>query len=342
MGTTGAARSTPRTWRWQWTLSNGGTVAAVIDRDANTEVITQGARFLSRSARGAKPEGHTVMVDPERLPDASDRPGVEAVITFAPTAAVCILRVDGQEVAPSAWPVRPPTVTPEAPRPYGAWVLVGLGALALVVFGLVVRATRSEPPHVDSKIGGMHRAPNGLFIAHYPDDFEARPAVLPPGVGGVVLTDTAKMTAIVVGATLNPPSETTDPWVLQQRLHDEAVVNLPKGTARYEEGTRSEETCLGRPGAVVTGRIKSGSKATARVWSCTFFHEAAGYIALYMLAEPAGTADVRRARSIIDSTELTRLADLGPLPPGLLPTDPLGSGSALPLGSPPLDSLLPR
>ena len=39
--------------------------------------------------------------------------------------------------------------------------------------------------------------------------------------------------------------------MLQQRLHGEAVANLPKGIARYEEGARREETCLGKPGAVV-------------------------------------------------------------------------------------------
>jgi hypothetical protein len=338
------SRPTPsdaRILRWQWTLANGGTVAAVIDRGGSTETVSQGTRVLSQSARGGKPDGHTVMVDPEREPDRSERPGIEAVVTFAPGTAVCILRVDGHEVAPSAWPVRPPAVTPKPTRPYGAWALIGIGVLALVTFGLVVRTTRGEPPRIDPKLGGTYRALNGLFIAHYPDDFEARLAVLPPGAGGIILEDTAKTTTIVFGAMPNETSGMTDPWVLQQRLHDEAVANLPKGTARYEEGARREETCLGKPGAVVTGKIMSSGKAKARVWSCAFVHDAAGYLALYMLAEPAGTADERRARAVIDTTELTHLADLGMLPPGLTPTDPLGTGGTLPVGSlPRLD--LPR
>ncbi len=339
MGT--ATPSTAQVLRWQWTLANGGAVTAVIDRDAGTETVSQGRRVLSQCARGGKPDGHVVRVDPERAPDRSERPGIEAVVTFAPTTAVCILRVDDQEVAPTAWPVRAPAQTPKPTKTYGTWAIICVALVALVTFGLVVRTTRCDPPRVDPKTGGTYRAVGGLFIAHYPDDFEAKLAVLPPGAGGVILEDTAKTATIVIAATPNEVSTTADPWVLQQKLHDEAIANLRKGLARYEEGARREETCLGERGAVVTGKLTSNGKAKAHVWSCAFVHDNAGYLALYMLAEPADSGDERRARSLIDSTELTHLADLGSLPPGLTPTDPLGTGEPLPAGSlPRLD--LPR
>jgi hypothetical protein len=313
-----------RILRWQWTLANGGNVTAVIDLDASTEAVSQGDKVLSSCARGARPEGHVVTVAPEREPGDSERPPMEAVVTFSPKAPICILRVDGHEVAPRLWPVRQRQVQPtKAHVPIGTYVLLGLIAIALVVGGVVVRSLRKEvpPPRADGRLTQAHRSANGLFVAHYPDDLEPKPAVLPQSAGGLVLEDKSKATSIVIGALPLGESERRDPWILQQRLRDEALANLSKGGARYEEVARREDTCVGKPGAVVTAQLVSQGTRTAKIWSCTFVHDAAGYIVLYMLAEPVETADERRARAIVDATELTKLADLGVLPTAIRSED---------------------
>ena len=58
-----------------------------------------------------------------------------------------------------------------------------------------------------------------------------------------------------------------------------------------------------------------------RTWACAFVHDGAGYFFMYMVAEPASTADERRVRAIVDATELTHLSDLGLVPeaPSQLP-----------------------
>jgi hypothetical protein len=327
-----------RILRWQWTLANGGNVTAVIDLDASTESVSQGDKVLSSCARGAKPEGHTVTVAPEGDSADSERPPMEAVITFSPGAPICILRVDGHEIAPRLWPVRQRQVQPtKAQIPIGAYVLLGVVAVALVIGGVVVRSLRKEapPPRADGRLTQTHRSGNGLFVAHYPDDLEPKPAILPPSAGGVVLEDKAKATSIVIGALPLGESERRDPWILQQRLRDEALANLSKGGARYDEVARREETCVGKPGAVVTAQLVSRGTRTAKIWSCAFVHDTAGYIVLYMLAEPVETADERRARAIVEATELTKLTDLGVLPPAIR------SGDLPMLGAPGTGSLPP-
>lgn len=321
-----------QTLRWRWTLANGGGVEAVIDLDANTEAVLQGSRVLSHCPRGDKPDGHTVLVSPERGPDVSERPPIEAVVTFAPRTSVCILRVDGNEVAPVVWPVpirQRAAPAPEPDRPWGTYLLIGLAVVALVIGGAIVRSLRKDhPPRVEGKLDQVHRSMNGLFVAHYSEDLAPRIAVLPPGVGGVVLEDKAKTTNIVIAATTIDASSARDPWALQQRLRDEVVANLAKGAGRYEESARRDDTCLGKPGAVVTGQILAEGQRQAKVWSCAFLSETAGYFTLYMLAEPVLNADERRVRSILDATELTRLADLGAFPPGMSPSGPLGTPTA--------------
>jgi hypothetical protein len=316
--------STGSPFRWQWTLANGGTVTAVIDPSTNVETVSQGSRVLSQSARGAKPDGHLVVVASERAEGASERPPIEALLTFAPSAPICILRVDGYEVAPALWPTRQRPTPPRPDRPYGTYVFVSLAAIALLIAGTWIRSLRQDPaPRDEGKLGGTHRSMNGLFVAHYPEDLEARLAVLPPGVTGVALEDKAKSMTIVLAALTFGPEDSRDPWALQQRLRDEALANLAKGAGKYEESSRRDEPCLGKSGAVVLGQIMHHGARQARIWSCAFAYDGAGYLALTMLAEPASITDERRVRAIVDATELTHLADLGAVP------SPSGASSLL-------------
>jgi hypothetical protein len=287
--------------RWQWRLANGGRVTAVIE--AGVEVISQGERVLSRAARGSLPEGHRVLVTPDMQPGTSERPPIEAVVTFAQNAPVCVLRVDDQEIAPLAWPVRARVADPP-PKPRLGW-LYALAGLALLAILVTVVRSRSETPSTAPGLGRTYRCPNGLFVAHYPEDFDATVAVLPAAVSGVVLADKAKTSAILIATA--PGSR--DPWSLQQRLHAEALANMPTdGT--YAEVGRGEGPCVGRPGAIVIGRILRGGKPTARIWTCAFANENAGYFAMTTLPEPVSDDVERGARVVVERTELTKLADL--------------------------------
>lgn len=315
--------SPSKQFRWQWRLSNGAAVEAVIDSAAGTETVSQGARILSKAVRGEKgADGHVVAVQPERSAGDSERPPIEAVVTFDPKRAVCILRVDGQEIAPSAWPMREAKSAAEiaassplnAP-PIGKFILIGLAIVTLLVLGIFMLARRDEKAAVVKKLEGTYRAPNGFFVAHFPpEELTARTAVLPLSMGGVVLENKAHTRAIVIGA-LSLEGKTSeglrDPWALQQRMHGEALVNIPKADGKYEETGRREDTCLGERGAVVNGSITFKTGQRARVWSCTFANKDAAYIFMYLLSDPMTPADEKQIRGIVDATDLTHLADLG-------------------------------
>ncbi|MBX3228037.1 MAG: hypothetical protein KIT84_27570 [Labilithrix sp.] len=308
--------------RWQWKLANRGVVTAEIDRATSRESVQQDGRVLSECARGGKPDGHVVAVAPAIAAGLSERPPLEAVVSFDPTLAICVLRVDGHEVGPTAWPVKERKVVEvKPPKPWGTYALFGVllaGAAVLLFF----RLTRPpEPPPPDRSLHGTTRALNGLFIAHYPPEMEAKPAVFPASASGIAIEDKEQRLSIVLAAVPQDSAASHDAWGLQQRLRDEALANVPKGIARFEETARRDERCLGEPGAVVVGRLAHGSSRRARVWSCAFVHEGAGYFVLYSVAEPADDAAEKRARTILDSTELTRLADLGAPPsPSELPS----------------------
>jgi hypothetical protein len=301
--------------RWQWTLANGGNVTAVIDAARGIEIVQQEARVLAEAPRGTRPEGHTVLISPKLNVDGSERPPVEAIVTFDPTRPICILRVDGHDVAPLSWPIRAKPAPPPPTRPSAIPFMLALAVATVLAIGwFYLRSSAGAGGSPLGRLRGTHRSNNGLFIAHFPEELDAKPAVLPNGVGGVLLVDKPKTSAIVLGATPSDPWTPHDAWALQQRLHDEALANLPKGKARFEESSRSEEICVGEHGAVVTGYLTEKSVRRAIVWSCAFERDGAGYIALYMLVEPAPSDGAARLRAIVDATELTHLAERGGAP----------------------------
>jgi len=301
--------------RWQWTLANRGIVTAIIDPHGMRESVAQDDQTLSESTRGGRPEGHTVAVQPAKADGRSERPPIEAVVSFDPKQPICILRVDGQEITPTMWPIKERTV--ETPRPSKPWALMGgAGAILLFALFLGVRRLNATPaPGVpDRSMHGTQRAMNGLFIAHFPPALEAKPAVMPATASGILLEDKEQHLIIVLAAAPTDPAEVSDRWALQQKLRDEALANVPKGIARFEETARREDTCLGEKGAVIVGHLAYKTSIRAKVWSCAFVHHGAGYFALYSLAQPLDPGAEEKARQIIDSTELTHLSDLG-LPP---------------------------
>ncbi len=284
--------------RWEWKLPSGEDVAAVVNAAARTEGVFVGERLVCQTPRGARPEGHVVPLGGHRV-----------TVTFDPGVLVCVLRVDGDEIAPVKWPVRPRAPRAVAPRtlsiPFVLAVFAGLAVAGLVYFVV------SRPPAAGDAdvMNGAHRAENGLFLARYPKSFDARQAPLPPGMSGVVLVDGLRKDAVVIVA-LPWPDSTHDAWLVHQRLHPEALATLPRGDAAYEEMSRHDGTCFGHPGAVVTARAKDTHGARITLVSCAIARGRAGYLALSSVREGEEGA-IERAQRVIEATELTELGTMG-------------------------------
>lgn len=270
-----------------------------------------------RRRRGtASPRGTASSSPPSRIAGGSDRPPVEAVLTFASHAPICVLRVDGHEVAPSLWPTRERRITPvdlRPPIPRAVGLAAGvLGAIALVglLVLITVRLFSGEGGASEARLTESLRALNGLFIAHYSSDFTQKVPELPLGLFGLRLDDAKAKTAVLVMAG---PQEATagEAWLVQKRLFPEVVATMKSADETFEETARREETCLGEPGAVVTGTFRDGGKPVARLWTCALVHADGGYMLVTRVAEPAAKTEESRARRIVDATELTKLGILG-------------------------------
>lgn len=291
--------------RWEWTLPGDAQVAATLEPASGIEEVFVGGRSVSRAARGTLPDGHVFPLPGE--PADADK----VTVSFDPRLVICVLRVGREEVSPKLWPgpQRPQRAHPSrSPTPLGT--IVGLLVVVAVACGVgYVLATRTPSGPARAPLTGVHRADNGLFVAHYPPAFVARPAQVPGGTSGVVLEDRAHSEALVIVAL--PIGEGLDePWALQRRLHGEALTNLPRGSGAHDETSRTDGTCLGQPGAIVLGRVTSTSGSRASLWSCALRRGPAGYLVMYSLPEGDATGGAARLQAILDSTELTRLEDM--------------------------------
>jgi hypothetical protein len=292
--------------RWEWTLPGGARVVATLEPTAGTESVLVDGRVVSKGARGATPNGHVFP-----LPGAAESEAEKVVVSFDPRLLICILRVGREEIAPTLWPApraaktRPPPSTPMQLRT----PLVLLAVIALVGVAGYMLATRSPPSDARAPMTGVHRADNGLFVAHFPTSFVARAALVPGGTSGVVLEDRARNEAVVILATTLAADGVTDPWELQKRAHGEALANLPRGGGAHEETSRTDGTCVGQPGAIVLGRVTSTSGARANLWSCAFRRGPAGYLVMFATPEnaPGGAA---RLAAVVEATELTQLEQI--------------------------------
>ena len=291
--------------RWEWTLPGDVQVAATLDPSSGIEEVLVDGRSVSRAARGTLRDGHVFPLPGE--PADADK----VTVSFDPRLVICVLRVGREEISPKLWPG--PQKVKRAPPPRSPIPLGAIGGL-LVVVAVVggagyVLATRAPSAPQRGPLTGVHRADNGLFVAHFPPAFVARPAQVPGGASAVVLEDRVHNEALVIVA-LSIGEGLDDPWALQKRLHGEALTNLPRGSGAHDETSRTDGTCLGQPGAIVLGRVTSTSGGRATLWSCAFRRGPAGYLVMYSLPEGDTTGGAARLHAIVDSTELTRLEDM--------------------------------
>ena len=291
--------------RWEWTLPGDAQVAATLDPSSVVESVFLDGRLVSSAARGTMPGGHVFpLLGAEASADT-------VVVSFDPRLLICILRVGREEVTPRRWPESKKRMRGPPPRsgiPVGTIAVALVGAV-LVGGAVYALATRAPSSAARGPMTGVHRADNGLFVAHFPATFTAHAAVVPGAASGVVLEERAHDEALVIVAL--PIGEgLDDPWALQKRLHDEALTNLPRGSGAHDETSRTDGTCLGQPGAIVLGRVTATSGRRANLWSCAFRRGSAGYLVMYALAENDSSGGAGRLQSVIDSTELTRLEDM--------------------------------
>jgi hypothetical protein len=284
--------------RWEWTLPDGVKISATLDPDERTESVFVGNRLASEARRGSKPEGHVL----------DKPPGV--VVKFQQGALICILRVDGEEVSPTVWPVRKRAERPKPTIVAIPFRGIGIAALAALGIGGAYWAWTSRAPSADrAALEAAHRGENGRFVTHHPKRFSAKRAQVPAGASGVVLQDADRGESIVVVAYAGEDTP-REPWLVQKKLHSEAIANLPRDGRAYEETSRGDETCAGTPAAVVLGKARTTHGEPANVWSCAFAHEGAAYLLMYSVRAAAPSEDGRRLREILEATELTNLAPL--------------------------------
>ncbi len=284
--------------RWEWNVPDCAPVVATID-DSGHEALSVGGRVVSRAPRGAKKEGHVV--------DLAE--GRRMVVTFDPRQPICVLRVDGQEIAPDRWPVRGKRPMESAPTPRSLRGVVIAAVLCLVAGMAFLFGRPRQGAKADVVMTETHRAPGGLFVAHFPNSFVASVATTPIGVAGVVLEERQGGSAVVILALPDAPR---DPWLLQKKLQAEALAQLPRSSAAYEEKARIEEPCVGRPGAVILGRATNRRGEATRIWSCAFLEGDAGYLIMTSRVEGGPPSDDQGLRRIAEATELTKLGEITP------------------------------
>ena len=280
--------------------ADGVKIAATLDPTEKTESVFVSGRLVSEAPRGTKPEGH-VLEKP---------PGV--VVRFQPGALICILRVDGEEVSPNVWPVRKRAERPKPKIVALPLRAIGIGVLATALLGGGWWAWSSRASAIaagSSSLDASFRAENGRFVAHHPKRFAVKKPQLPVGASGIVLQDAERRENIVILAYASGDAP-VEPWLVQKKLHAEALINLPRNGPAYEETSRGDETCVGKAGAVVLGKSRTARGEAANVWSCGFAHDGAAYLVMYSVRADAASEDGRRLREIIDATELTHLAEL--------------------------------
>jgi hypothetical protein len=290
--------------RWEWTLPDGIRVAATVDPQGRAESVFVADELVSTAPRGTRPEGHV-------LPSL---PGV--VVTFQSGALICILRREGEEIAPDRWPVRERLRPQPRPSPNGSSpvtiLLVGLVLFVVGAVGVftVRRWLGGGDDSIEGAMGGRFRAANGRFVVHHPMRLVPRRASMGAGLSGVVLS-TSRATHVVVLVVDAAPDAPQDPWTAQKRLSAEAQVLVPRGEGAPEEVVRREETCVGRPGAVIVHRVRDTRGRPASLWSCGFVDRGAAYLAMTLAPEDISDAERDELRKIVEATELTQLAALG-------------------------------
>jgi len=264
-------------------------------------------------------------------------------VKYDPALSNFVLRYGGQVVTPSRAPNTPSAGTrpgqvyghismlpapfvPALPPPSSSGGVVRIvgGVLAgLILLGAGGAAFRRfMAPRTPEAPAGSIAASNGLLVAHYPAGFKAKEDSRSvsnsagPGdeCGGRICTmngSTIKIRHVsndegvmIISLKTNGLRVGRDIWRVSNLLHSNFESEVKKGLGfEYEEADRQDATCLGEPGAAVTGKLRRGADH-GTMWSCTFLRDGNAFWIIHFV-NGKHAADEAALKQIVDATELT-------------------------------------
>jgi hypothetical protein len=327
----------PAAGAWEWTTPAGAVVFARVDPATGVESVYVGARLVSRSGAGGKPEGHVLAAPPTDVAYRAAA-GPTLIVTYVPLLGAFELRANGRVVPPTSTPAQRPSLESEraSPRADGSGssslaMKVGAALVALAVSGTLVAAgvrgyvRRASAATVTP--GGVVVSSNQLVRIHRPAGFKLRdekrnqsgvrareqddcptPMCTLDASTTIIEHDARDEGFFVIAIKSNGFRLGRDPWLLSNYfhadMHDAAAKTMRDGkTATLVEGARTDEICLGETGAAVATTLNVSDGSTAEMWSCTFLHEGNAYMMGYIVGgKAAGDRDALRAA--LEATEL--------------------------------------
>jgi hypothetical protein len=266
----------------------------------------------------------------------------ELHLRFDPALSDFQLRANGQRVQPARAPGAPPPETrpghvyampPLAPYARAPSLTPpsrgGSAVKVAVVLVVAIAAASGSAAGVRKYLAaaraaetpaGSLNASTGLLTAHYPAGFKAtetsKSSQVPAGPGdpcpqrvctvqfSLVKLDRAGRDEGVFLASfkMNGLKIGVDPWRVSNLLHDKFEDLAKLQGSDYAETDRQDATCLGEPGAAVTGSFRHKGEA-GTIWSCTFIREGnAFWVGSFLNAKHV--ADDAELKSIIEATGL--------------------------------------
>jgi hypothetical protein len=238
----------------------------------------------------------------------------------APQGEVPPGRVYGHMPLPKYAPLGPPPV-PEASGSGFAKVLYVLVALAVSAVAGVAGVKRyvNGARAAEGPAGSMV-ASTQLLTANYPAGFKAtqetKSSLVPGGRddtcalrGCTIEFSLVKLQHVsrdeglfLASFKMNGLRIGTDAWRVSNLLHEKFDDLAKLRGSSYVETSRQDATCLGEPGAVVTGRFRRDAEE-ASMWSCTFIHEGNAFW-LTTFVNDKHAADEPELKKIADATVL--------------------------------------
>jgi hypothetical protein len=323
---------------WEWTLANvSDPIRARVDFATSTESIYVGARLVSRSKLGDKPEGHAISAS--HVGEGYRHAMASLVALYNTMTQAFELRANGQLVTPSQTPpvvrARPVPLPPAPSYASGqssilkmVGVLGGIAfAIGLVVFG--VRAYVKSASAAAAPAGEL-TAKTKLVRLHYPAGFKPEKETAQgsdltagefddcPKKGKNRICHVETSVLIVHHATRdegifafslksNGFRIGRDPWLVSNLMHQGFTEQLERELfhgkkATLAERDRKDLTCLGEPGAGVTATMTYEGQ-TGTFFTCTFFHEGNAFMIGYVVNDNVA-ADAPALEKMVEGIEL--------------------------------------
>lgn len=271
---------------WEWALATGERVVAKLESSSDTETVFLGARLVSRSRRGATPDGHHVRARGDA--EGAYRGARQLRVFFAKDG--CRLELDGAVIAPDVFPKSLAMRAAESRVLIGTIVALVLGAVVITI-GVVdpgprsrrsssrwsspaaTTAPASTGPVIATRLPSTesHRSSNGLLTLLYPKDFRVT-ADVSNGRGASVIHLERSGGHETFELFSDRAPDTTDLWKLDALLQEISERSWPSHDTHTIDTERSDGTCHGEHAAISLRHISTHGNPV-RQWSCVFVHD---------------------------------------------------------------------